>query len=607
MKFQLSYYVKQRIVKRLIDVAMVAFLLITLFPIFWMVYCSFKDNTDILTGRIFLSKAANHVIAIDLSADRQDKSKDYYYIGTADGRISKLDKNRNIVKSNSFKTSSTSFAFDEKYIWIATSNKGLIKVRRDDLKKVGRFKYPLYGIDVNKIVSSVIFKEGNKIWVSLELKGFEGVLEFNTETGKFIRLIDIKSDLTPFQVLTISKVGGSLLVGGDKGLISVNLGTGKIINTYPIEVEGITTKVWRIIPYNRKLYLGTSSGALDFDLSSGRVIKRFSTANGLISDQVGQIKIYDNLMIFGTNQGMSILNKKTGRIDNFSALFRQLNNGKKDLASGDVLSILKDKDSLLLGTTNGRITYFDIKKTQPLGFSKIREGHFVIRWRNYVDMWYNIDFGLYLRNSLIICGISMIVAMVFATLAAYVFSRFRFPGSDLFGNLILATQMIPAIMYLIPIYIMFVKFNDVTGVPIKGTFPGIILIYSAFFIPFSIWILRGFFAAIPSELEEAARIDGASQLQVFWHIVLPLAIPGIIATGVYVFLTAWDELMFAWVLCNADTMTIPVGIRLFVGNYQNRFDLMMAAATVATIPVMILFFMLQRYIIKGLTAGAVKG
>ena len=167
--------------------------------------------------------------------------------------------------------------------------------------------------------------------------------------------------------------------------------------------------------------------------------------------------------------------------------------------------------------------------------------------------------------------------------------------------------MIPAIMYLIPLYIMFIKFAEVTGVPLMGTFPGIILIYSAFFIPFSIWILRGFFAAIPKELEEAGRIDGCSQFQVFWYIVLPLAVPGIIATGVYVFLTAWDELMFAWVLCNADTMTIPVGIRLFVGNYQNRFDLMMAAATVATIPVMVLFFMLQKYIIKGLTAGAVKG
>jgi multiple sugar transport system permease protein len=212
-----------------------------------------------------------------------------------------------------------------------------------------------------------------------------------------------------------------------------------------------------------------------------------------------------------------------------------------------------------------------------------------------------------LRNSFIICGLATFIAMILATLSAYAISRFDFPGNKLFSLSILATQMIPGIMFLIPIYIMFVKFTEWTGVPLKGTFFGMVFIYSAFFVPFSIWILRGFFAAIPKELEEAARIDGCSPLQVFWHVVLPLAVPGIIATGIYLFLNAWDELVFAWILTSADTMTIPVGIRLFVGTYQNRFDLMMAAATVATLPVMVLFFMLQKYIVKGLTAGAVKG
>jgi len=242
-----------------------------------------------------------------------------------------------------------------------------------------------------------------------------------------------------------------------------------------------------------------------------------------------------------------------------------------------------------------------------VGLSRNLAGQPVVHWENYVDMWKNVNFGLYLKNSLIICGSTMVLAMIFSTLAAYALSRFRFPGADFFSNTILATQMIPAIMYLIPLYIMFVKFTVLTGIPVKGTFTGIILIYSAFFIPFSIWILRGFFASIPKELEEAALIDGCNPFQVFRHVALPLAMPGIIATGIYVFLTAWDELMFAWVLTNADTMTIPVGIRLFVGNYQNRFDLMMAAATVATLPVVILFFMLQKHIVKGLTAGAVKG
>ena len=242
-----------------------------------------------------------------------------------------------------------------------------------------------------------------------------------------------------------------------------------------------------------------------------------------------------------------------------------------------------------------------------VGLSRNLEGKTEIHWDNYVDMWKNVNFGLYLKNSLFICGTTMVLAMILSTLAAYALSRFKFPGDDLFSNTILATQMIPALMYLIPLYIMFIKFTIMTSIPVKGTYWGLILIYSAFFTPFSIWILRGFFAAIPVELEEAARIDGCSALQVFWYVALPLAIPGIVATGIYLFLQAWDELMFAWVLTNADTMTIPVGIRLFVGNYQNRFDLMMAAATVATIPVVVLFFMLQRHIVHGLTAGAVKG
>ncbi|OGC03895.1 ABC transporter permease [candidate division WOR-1 bacterium RIFOXYA12_FULL_43_27] len=235
------------------------------------------------------------------------------------------------------------------------------------------------------------------------------------------------------------------------------------------------------------------------------------------------------------------------------------------------------------------------------------KGRLVVSFVNYLDMWRNIDFGLYLKNSFLICGAAMVFSMIFATLAAYALARFDFPGSKLFSVTILATQMVPGIMFLIPIYSMFVKFTETTGIPFKGTYYGIIFVYSAFFIPFSIWILRGFFAAIPRELEEAATIDGCSPIQVFWYIVLPLAVPGIIATGIWTFLSTWDELIFAWVLTSAETMTIPVGIRNFVGNYQNRFDLMMAAAVVATVPVMIIFFLLQKYIVKGLTAGAVKG
>jgi multiple sugar transport system permease protein len=230
-----------------------------------------------------------------------------------------------------------------------------------------------------------------------------------------------------------------------------------------------------------------------------------------------------------------------------------------------------------------------------------------IRWINYRDLWRNINFGLYLRNSFIICGLTTLLAMVLATLAGYSLSRFRFFGKRAINDSILATQMIPGIMFLIPIYLMFVKFHEITRIQLIGTFPGLIFVYSTFFVPFSVWILQGFFASIPVDIEEAALIDGCSRFRIFWNIAVPLARPGIIATAIYIFLTAWDELMFAWVLTNANTMTIPVGIRLFVGNYQNRYDLMMAAATVATLPVLVAFFLMQKHIIRGLTAGAVKG
>ncbi|WP_139905334.1 carbohydrate ABC transporter permease [Clostridium thermarum] len=231
-----------------------------------------------------------------------------------------------------------------------------------------------------------------------------------------------------------------------------------------------------------------------------------------------------------------------------------------------------------------------------------------INWQNYVEMWQNINFFAYFKNSLIICGITTMITLSLAVFAGYAVAKYKFPGSGIFGGTVLATQMIPGMMFLLPLYMMFIKFQESTGIRIVNTYPGVIITYSAFFIPFSIWILRGFFATIPKELEEAARIDGCTKFGAFIRVILPVSTTGIIATGIYIFLMAWDELLFAWVLTtDISTQTIPVGIRLYVGNYQNRYDLMMAASVVSTIPVLIMFFSLQKKFISGMTAGAVKG
>ncbi|MFZ5817056.1 MAG: carbohydrate ABC transporter permease [Bacillota bacterium] len=230
------------------------------------------------------------------------------------------------------------------------------------------------------------------------------------------------------------------------------------------------------------------------------------------------------------------------------------------------------------------------------------------RWQNYSQMWENVRFGHFMRNSLIICGLTTLFAGTFATLAGYAMARFRFKGSDAYGMAIIGTQMIPGIMFLLPIYFLFLWIKTTFNLPMVNTFHGMVIIYTAFFTPMSIWIMRGFFATIPKELEESALIDGCTPFSAFLRVILPLSAPGLIATSVYIFLTAWDELLFAWVMTtSADVATIPIGIRLYVGQFTNRYDLLMAAATVTTLPVLITFFATQKWFISGMTAGSVKG
>jgi multiple sugar transport system permease protein len=234
----------------------------------------------------------------------------------------------------------------------------------------------------------------------------------------------------------------------------------------------------------------------------------------------------------------------------------------------------------------------------------------VWRFDNYPQMWNVVNFGNYLKNSLIICGMTMIVATLLATTASYALARFSFPGRDSYAIAVLGTQLIPGIMFLLPLFNTFKWVRDNLGIPLINTYLGMIVLYVAFFLPLSLWILRSFFAAIPPDLEEQALVDGCNRFQAFYKIALPLARPGIAATAIYVFLTAWDELLFAWVMTTTDDVqTVPVGIRLYLGQIAggaSRYELAMAAAVVVTIPLLILFFFVQKQMISGLTAGAVK-
>jgi multiple sugar transport system permease protein len=223
------------------------------------------------------------------------------------------------------------------------------------------------------------------------------------------------------------------------------------------------------------------------------------------------------------------------------------------------------------------------------------------------DMWQTVDFEKYFVNSLVICGAAAALATAFAASAGYALARFHFRGARPFGLAVVGTQLIPGSMFLLPIFMGFIWLKQNTPVHLFDTQLGMVLVYTAFFTPVAIYFMRTFFLALPRELEDAAMVDGCSQFGAFVRIVLPNALPGLVATFVYAFLFAWDELLFVAALTQTRAETIPIGIRNFIGNYSQEYDQLMAAGVVSTLPVLAAFFFTQRWLVRGLTGGAVKG
>ena len=225
----------------------------------------------------------------------------------------------------------------------------------------------------------------------------------------------------------------------------------------------------------------------------------------------------------------------------------------------------------------------------------------------FKDMWKTIDFERYFLNSLIICTTAALGATALASCAGYALARFPFRGSRAFGVAVIGTQLVPGSMFLLPLFIGFIWIKQNLGIPLYDTHLGMILVYTAFFTPLAIWFMRSFFLGIPRELEDAAMVDGCTGFGAFWRIVLPNVAPGLVACFVYAFLFAWDELLFVASLTQHNAETIPIGIRNFIGNYSQEYAQLMAAGVVSTIPVLLAFFLTQKWLVRGLTAGAVKG
>ncbi|MCI2956913.1 carbohydrate ABC transporter permease [Agromyces atrinae] len=224
----------------------------------------------------------------------------------------------------------------------------------------------------------------------------------------------------------------------------------------------------------------------------------------------------------------------------------------------------------------------------------------------YLTMWSTVPLAQYFMNSLIVSVTATACSLVLAIIAAYAMVRLRWRGQRAFGLLVLSTQMFPGILFLLPLYLLFVQLQRTLAIPLVGSHLGLIITYLTFSLPFAIWMLMGFFAAMPEELEEAAMIDGTTRFGGFIRVILPIARPGIVAVGVFAFMNSWGEVLFASVLTTRETRTLAVGMQAFSTMTEVRWNEAMAASVVISLPILIAFLLVQRHIVTGLAAGAVK-
>lgn len=246
----------------------------------------------------------------------------------------------------------------------------------------------------------------------------------------------------------------------------------------------------------------------------------------------------------------------------------------------------------------------DTQSFQGADLSPIPEAPSLANFRAVVgtrDMDGTWLFGRQLWNSIVVSTATMLFGITLACTAAYAFSRFRFAGRRTGLFLFLVSQMFPGVMMMIPLYVI------MEALHLLDTMLGLVLVYSTTSIPFSVWMLKGYFDTLPKDLEEAAVMDGASPARIFWSVVLPLSLPAVAITALFSFMSAWNEFVLAYTfLSKQSAFTLPVIIRNYVGEHDVRWGLFAASSLLVSGPVVALFFALQRYLVGGLTAGAVK-
>ncbi len=227
-------------------------------------------------------------------------------------------------------------------------------------------------------------------------------------------------------------------------------------------------------------------------------------------------------------------------------------------------------------------------------------------WQTFIEMWSTITLGTYVKNSFLVALTAALCASLLAFGASYVVARFRFRLRQTFRMSLLASQTVPGVLLLLPLFVIYVTLQHVLHVKIVGGYFGIVLAYMTFGLPFSIWMLSIYIIGLPVELEEQGLVDGATRFQIVRAIILPLTLPGLVVAFVFSFLLGWNDVLFATALTSPATRTLAVGLQAYLEAFP-AWNQLMAASLLAALPATLLFLFVQRYIVTGLTGGSLKG
>lgn len=229
---------------------------------------------------------------------------------------------------------------------------------------------------------------------------------------------------------------------------------------------------------------------------------------------------------------------------------------------------------------------------------------------NYAKIWSTVDLGAGLANSVAVAGSVAVVSALVAIATAYVLVRFAFLGRGLILRGLLALQSIPGTLMLLPVFVLFANLSAVLGVQVIGTRWALFVTYLTFALPFSTWVMVTYLRGLPTELDEAARLDGASSWRILRSIIIPLSWPGLVVASIFAFLLGWNDVLFASVMTNPDSRTVAVALQVFGATQEGGaipiYGQLMASALICALPVVVLYLVFQRFLVGGLTAGGVK-